>query len=169
MAARKIRSPADLIRWTNSGLLALSVAALVTMMAVTFVSVVMRYLFNVPLLGNNEIVQLMAVSLAMLAMPYATQTDAHVRVDILDARIGRYGRFFGDILSRCLAGYVLTVLTYRAWLKMLDAARYGDATNMLQIPIWPFYGLIVAGMTLYVLVLGLQLLELLKAGPRHDL
>lgn len=169
MAARKIRSPADLIRWTNSGLAALSVAALLIMMAVTFVSVVMRYLFNTPLLGNNEIVQLMAVSLAMLAMPYATQTDAHVRVDILDARIGRYGRFLGDILSRCLAGYVLIVLTYRAWLKMLDAARYGDATNMLQIPIWPFYGLIVAGMALYVLVLGLQLLELLKAGPRHDL
>ena len=29
--------------------------------------------------------------------------------------------------------------------EMQDAVEYGDATNMLQIPLWPFFGLLALG------------------------
>jgi len=166
--ARKM-GPADLFCRVIDSLTGLSVLSLVIMMVVTFVSVIMRYIFNAPLLGNNEIVQLMAVSLVMLAMPFATQTEAHVRVDVLDAHIGRYGRFTGDLLARCLAGFVLASLLHRTWFKLLDTLTYGDATNMLRIPIWPFYGFILLGMGLYLLLLVIQVIGVLRKGPRHEL
>lgn len=168
MARLSALSPAVLYRRAIDWPAALSIVALLIMMTVTFVSVLTRYLFNMPLLGNNEIVQLMAVSLAMLGMPYATLTEAHVRVDVLDRKIGRYGRFIGDIVARCLAGFVLVVILQRSWLKMLDTITYGDATNMLRIPLWPFYGLILIGMGLYLAILAVQLFEVVAKGPRHD-
>ena len=69
-------------------------------------------------------------------------------------------------LSRLIAGYILVMLALRAWDKMLDAAEFADATNMLQLPLWPFYGLLVLGATLYVIVLALQLADILKGGVK---
>ncbi|GKY89928.1 TRAP transporter small permease [Sinisalibacter aestuarii] len=152
----------------SKALAALSAVALVVMMSITFVGVVMRYAFNAPILGVNEIVQLMSVSMVMLALPYATQTDAHVRIDVLDGKIGRYGRLFGDILARLVGGYVLIVLVTRAWRRLADAFEYGDATNMLRLSLWPFYGLIVLGICLVILIFALQIIDLLRRGRSYD-
>lgn len=148
---------------------ALSAVALVIMMSVTFIGVVMRYAFNAPILGVNEMMELSSVALVMLAMPYATQAQVHVRVDVLDKAIGKYARYFGDLMTRAVSSYVLFVLVQRAWLRFTAALQYGDATNMLKAPLWPFYGLIVLGMSLFILVLLLQAVDIARKGPTdHD-
>ncbi|MEZ5767213.1 MAG: TRAP transporter small permease subunit [Paracoccaceae bacterium] len=73
----------------------------------------------------------------------------HIRVDVLDEAIGAWGRFAGDVLTRGLAVFVLVKLALRSWRQAGDALEFGDATNMLSIPLWPFYGLIVLGAALY--------------------
>jgi TRAP-type C4-dicarboxylate transport system permease small subunit len=165
-----MRSAADtwlgrLDRWalylaTIGGLCLLGILLTVT------AGVVMRYAFGAPLLGINEIVQLAAVALVMAGLPYCTAQEDHVAVDVFEGAIGRWGRFVGDLLSRILAGIVLAILCRRAVLKALDAWEWGDATNMLRIPIWPFYAVLASGAGLCVLVFGLQLLHLLMRGPK---
>lgn len=142
--------------------------SLLFMVVLIAAGVVLRFAFALPILGINEIVQLTSVAVVMLALPWATAEGAHVRVDVLDHAIGRTGRFAGDVLSRGLSAFVLSVLVWRAGLKALDAARYGDATNMLALPIWPFYAILAAGMALCVAVLLGQLGLILRAGPRHE-
>lgn len=142
---------------------ALSGISIIAMVLVIAYSVVLRYILSSPVLGTNEIVQLLAVAVVMMGLPYTTSTDAHVRVDVLDNAIGRFGRFFGDILSRALAAGVLIVLVLRAFAKAGDAWRYGDATNMLGLPIWPFYGLIAFGMACCAALFILQLLLVLAS------
>lgn len=137
---------------------------LVGMTALISVAVVMRYIFASPILGVNEIVQLIAVALAMLALPYATQTGKHVRADIFDPMIGRWGRFVGDLVTRALSMGALWFLVNRAWAKMLDTREFGDTTNMLALPLWPFYGLIALGMALCIVVFALQFLTILLNG-----
>lgn len=133
-------------------------AGLVLILLVLLVtaSVFARYFFNAPLLGANEVVQLGAVALVMLAMPYCTSEGAHVRADVFDPFIGRLGRFAGDIISRGLAILALVILVSRSWQKTMDAIEFDEVSNMLGMPIWPFYGLICAGMALSALVLALQ-------------
>lgn len=138
------------------------------MMCVTFCAVVMRYMFNAPILGGNEVIQLLSVAVVFLAMPYATQTEAHIRVDVLDHLIGPYGRFFGDLLSRSLSIIVISFLVHRMWLKTLDSLEYEDATNMLNIPLWPFYGLILLGMAIFVLLLATQILDIWLKGATDN-
>lgn len=149
-------------------LTALSIVSLVLMMLISFVAVVMRYLFNLPILGVNEIVQLLAVSCVFMAMPYATASDAHVRVDIFDHLLGRIGCQLGDLFTYSCSILVLSIVVHKAYFKMLYAAEFEDATNMLNIPLWPFYGLIALGMALYVTVLAVKLWAVLFAGVSRD-
>ena len=137
------------------------------MVAVITLGVVLRYVFAAPLLGVNEIVQLIAVALAMLAMPHATDSGAHVRVDLLDETLGHWGRLGGDVLGRLLSIIALGFLCRQAWVKALDAVEYGDVTNMLQLPLWPAYAAILLGMGLSALVMAAQIVARLT-GVRHD-
>lgn len=149
-------------------LTSLSIASVVLMMLVSFVAVVMRYLFNLPILGVNEIIQLLAVSCVFMAMPYATISDAHVRVDIFDPILGRIGCKLGDLFTYSCSILVLSIVVHKAYFKILDAAEFEDATNMLNIPLWPFYGLIALGMALYVTILVIKLWALLFSGVSRD-
>lgn len=152
------------VEWTVRLLTLASSLALAILLVVTFAGVVMRYVFNAPILGNNEMIEMASVVLVMLAMPSAAQKGAHIRVDVFDGPIGAFGRFAGDILARAISIYLLVLLSWRSWGKLTDAAEYGDATNMLSIPLWPFYGLLLVGATLYALVLAIQLFDILWSG-----
>lgn len=146
----------------------ISSLALAVLLVVTFTGVIMRYVFGAPILGGNEIIQLASVVLVMLAMPAAAYDEAHIRVDVFDSHIGHWGRFMGDILTRGVSVYLLAILAWRSWDKLADAAEYGDATNMLRIPLWPFYGFLLLGAALYAAVLFLQLLDILYSGARRS-
>jgi len=127
-------------------------AAMVLMIVLIVVSVVMRYLMRQPLLGSNELIQLASVVLVMAALPYCTEKEAHIRVDILDNLLGSRGRLAGDLLFRLTSIFVLSLLTWRAVLKAADAFKWGDTTNMLSLPIWPGYAILAMGSALCVLV-----------------
>lgn len=140
----------------TKALSALAGISLLFMVAVITIGVLTRYLFNNPMTGSDEIVQMTGV-----ALPYAIFHGAHVRVDIFDDALGHWGRMAGDILARLQTGFVLVILVARAWSKMLDAFEFGDTTNMLGLPIWPFYGILAAGISLCVLVYAVELLLIL--------
>lgn len=144
----------------------LSGIGLLLLLALIFASVVMRYVFGAPMVGVNEIVQLGSVAIVMLALPWCTAEGAHVGVNVLDQQIGPWGRFIGDLQARAIGAAILTALVWRAALKALDAREFGDATNMLQMPIWPFYAMISLGMALCALVLVLQFVQTLREGPK---
>lgn len=152
----------------NLFLALLAGTSLLFMVVLIAVGVVLRFAFALPILGINEIVQLNSVAVVMLALPWATAQGAHVRVDVLDNAIGRMGRFMGDVMSRVLSSFVLAVLVWRAGLKAMDAAKYGDATNMLSLPIWPFYAILSVGIALCVVVMLVQLVTILQRGAAHE-
>jgi len=141
---------------------------LIFMMGLIAVAVVMRYAVGDPLLGVNEIVQLVAVALVMASLPYCTFHNGHVGVDVFDHLIGHWGRLIGDVGSRAISIYVLGILSWRAVLKALDAFEYEDATNMLGLPIWPFYTILATGAGLCALVFALQILNELFSGHEEE-
>ncbi|SFI14410.1 TRAP transporter small permease [Albimonas pacifica] len=138
------------------GLAWVGVGCMLFLAAVIFVSVVMRYLLDAPMLGANEIIQLTAVALVMAGLPWCTAQGAHVGVDVFDRALGRAGRMFGDLLCAALAIVVLGMLARRAVWKALDALEFEDATNMLGLPIWPFYAVLAAGAALSALAFAMR-------------
>ncbi len=123
---------------------------------------------NDPVLGDAEIVQMGMSIVVMMAMPYATASGAHIRVDIFDRKIGCWGRFLGDALARSLGAYILFLLIRKTWDKALDAHEYGDVTNMIEIPVWIAYGAITIGMGGYAVVLIVQLVRQFLSGVQDS-
>lgn len=161
----KLRTALSVITDRASWVLAVLAAILLLCMVVVLTAgVCARYFFASPILGLNEIVQMNAVALAMLALPYATAHGVHVRADIFDPFITRWGRLLGDIVTRGISIVALAQLVDKAYWKALDAKEFEDVTNMLELPLWPFYGLIGAGMALCIVVLALQLVGILVTG-----
>lgn len=142
---------------------------LVAMVTIICAGVVSRYFLNRPILGINEIVQMNAVALAMLALPYVTFRRGHVRADIFDKFIKRVGRFAGDLITRLLSIATLGFLVKRAWGNTVDAYQFGDATNMLAIPAWPFIALVVLGAAITIVVFLAEIIEIIqKIGPLDE-
>ena len=138
-------------------------------MLLVSVSVFFRYALNQPILGNQELVEIGMSVVVMLAMPYAALTGQHIRVDILDHRLGSAGRFACDLFARAVSILVLGLLVRKAWGKALDAHEYGDVTNMIEVPVWIAYGAIALGMGVFILVLALQLFLQFRRGiPNYE-
>ena len=152
------------VRVTSS----LSVFSLGLLLVMIAISVVARYVFGAPLLGSNEVLQLALVGMVALALLPSAHGEHHIRVDVLDAYIGKWGCYVGDFLSRIISAFVLFSLSYRATVQALDALEFGDATNMLSIPLWPFYALIVLGAFLHATVLLIQIVDLWRHGVNED-
>lgn len=169
-AARAQRIEAWSTRFGQATRILAALAGLLLVFVVGLISfgVVMRYVVGAPILGINEIVQLSAVALVMLALPFTTHARGHVRADIFDRPLGARGRFLGDLLTRALSVVVLWVLLGRAWDKAADALEFGDETNMLGLPIWPIYGFIAVAVALTIIVIAFQILILLFSGKAFD-
>lgn len=151
----------------TAGLAWIGGIALMALVVLIVAGVVMRYVFGQPILGSNEIIQLSAVALVMSALPYCTGLNGHVKVDVFDPFLGRFGRLAGDVLSRLLSGYVLIILCNRAVWKAADAFEFEDATNMLGLPIWPFYAILALGTGFCVLIFALQILAVILEGEEQ--
>lgn len=168
MTVLSVRTWSKLFGQATNALAWVAGACLIFMMGLISFAVVMRYVVGQPLLGVNEIVQLTAVALVMAALPYCTWHNGHVAVDVFDRAIGHWGRLIGDIGSRALSIFLLSVLCKRAVLKALDAHEFGDVTNMLGLPIWPFYAILAAGVGLCVLIYAEQILAEFVTGREEE-
>jgi len=127
------------------------------MMLFIFGGAISRYAFNAPIAGGNEIIEMASVAVVMLGVAYCTKRDAHVRIDLLDPILGRRGRAFGNALYQFLGTIVLAFLVKAYIFRTWEAWQYQDHSNMIGIPLWPFYGLIIAGMGMYCAILIAQL------------
>jgi len=128
------------------------------MMLFVVVGAVLRYVFNSPIPGGNEVLELASVATVMLALPYCTTQDAHIRIDLLDSLLGDIGRLVTELLYCVIGLIVLWFLVKSYAARTVEAYEYEDVTNMLDIPLWPFYTLTGFGMALYALILGIKLL-----------
>jgi len=126
-------------------------AILFAMMALTFVDVVRRYLFEKSIPGSFEITELLMATLIFAGLPLVSRREEHVTVDLIDhftsAAVQKMHRFVVEFFS----GAILLGLGYLMWGKASQVAGYGDTTTILSIKLAPF----VYGMAVFLIVAGL--------------
>ena len=74
--------------WTTRFLAYAAGAALLWLMLLTVVAVVMRYVFNAPILGAQDISELSLAVVVFLGIPYCGWTGGHVAVDLISTVVG---------------------------------------------------------------------------------
>jgi len=97
------------------------------MVIVTFVVVVLRYVFDIGWIGLQESVTYMHAMVFMVGAAWAMQQRAHVRVDIFYSRFSARTQAWVDLLGSLLL--LLPVMIYIAWISW---AYVADSWSVLE-------------------------------------
>jgi TRAP-type C4-dicarboxylate transport system permease small subunit len=158
--------PAQAHAWERRADAALGMAAsaiLFCMMALTFVDVVLRYVFNRPLRGAFEVTELMLLVLIFAGLPLVTHAGEHVTMDLIDRWLSARQRQALGRLMEAISAALMFVLTWLMWIKAQRIAAYGDTTDVLRILVGPFVYFMVAMILLSGLI---HLYRAFSAGTR---
>lgn len=138
-------------------------AVLLGLMFLIVYEIFMRYFYGRPFRGGYEMTELIMSIIVAFGLPYAAITKGHVSVDIFSRWLDRPSMRWLNFLV-CFAGAVLLALVaWRSGLHAFSGLRFGDATNMMRIPKFPFQLAIAISAGLFALVLLLDAFKSLRA------
>jgi TRAP-type C4-dicarboxylate transport system permease small subunit len=131
-------------------------AVLLGLMALVAFDIVMRRVINQPFLGGFEMTELAMAVIVALGLPYCAVLGSHVAVDLFAKWLDRPALRWIDVVIHLAGAVLLAVVAWRTTLYALGSYRFGDATNMMAIPKYPFQLVTAASAALFALVLFVQ-------------
>ncbi len=139
--------------------------ALVWLMGLTVVAVMMRYVFGAPILGAQDMSEMSLVLVAFLGLAYSGWTGAHIAVDLIGGMLSPALMRWTDTAVRLMGAGLMAVVTWQTVRQGLDAAAYGEATNLVEIPHMPFFMVVALGSAAYTIVLLIQAVRAARGVP----
>jgi TRAP-type C4-dicarboxylate transport system permease small subunit len=103
------------------------------MMLLTVADVALRALFNLPIRGTYELIELMLAGTFFVALPAVFLRDEHIRVDVIDGLAPRAVPTLRRI-AEGLAVVILAVMAWQGWLAARDTIAFNDVTADLGLP-----------------------------------
>lgn len=113
--------------WLSGG-----IAAFV--MAVTFVGVVMRYVFRNPLMGGFEMIEIGMGLIVFTALPLMVRNRGNIRVTILFDKFSPGLRRITTFVSEMIGAALSLFMAWRIWLQGERMLRYHEVTMELRVP-----------------------------------
>jgi TRAP-type C4-dicarboxylate transport system permease small subunit len=113
-------------------------AILFAMMALTFVDVLARYVFNRPIRGAFEVTELLLLVLIFAGLPLVSHADEHVTMDFIDRWLPAARRRFLNRLIDFVVAALMFFMSWQVWIRATRVSSYGDATDVLRIAYGPF-------------------------------
>ena len=138
---------------------------LFALMLLTVYSVVMRYVFNAPPYFTLDVSKMALVPVVFLGLAYCGWTGGHIAVDLIGAlgrpRLTRWT----DAGVRLVCAAFMGLYTWQLVKLAQDSLDFEEATNLIEIPHFPFVLVMAFGAALY----GIVLLFLMARSIRgHD-
>jgi len=139
--------------------------ALLWLMGLTIIAVFMRYVFNAPILGAQDLSQVSLVVVVFPAMAYCGWTGGHVALDLISSAIKSSALRRTDMIIHAVCGVLFVYISWQTWSRAVDALQYGEATNLIEIPHAPFFFIIAISAGLYAVVLFVQAVKTAIGRP----
>jgi TRAP-type C4-dicarboxylate transport system permease small subunit len=113
-------------------------ATLFSMMWITFVDVIGRYVFNHPLQGAYEITELLLAVLVFGGLPLVTERSEHVATPLFDNFLHGLARRLKELAVDLTSLVACTVLAWRLWLQADVTALLHTQSQVLHVDMAPF-------------------------------
>lgn len=139
-------------RAIGSALGALTAVALFAMMTLTCVDVVGRYVFNRPVPGGLEVIEILVAATVFGALPLVTLREEHVMVDLLDAVVPDWMLRIQNVAACVLSAAVCGVAAWQLLLRANRMLGYGDTTAVLKLTLYPLTYLMSAAMAVVAVI-----------------
>ncbi len=109
---------------------------LVAMALMSAYSIIGRALFDKPLLGDYELVQMMSAVAVTMALPFGQMVRGHVIVDFFTVRNTPRTNAVLDTLAALLMAICAFALAWRITVATFEFSRNNDASMLLNLPTW---------------------------------
>lgn len=119
---------------------------LVSMSVSTVVSVLGRYFFDSPIVGDSEIVKMLTGVAVSLSLPYCHMRYGNVIVDVFTAGASTRFKAVLDCAGSLLLATFALLLAWQTAVGGLDVYSSGNETMMLRLKEWWFYIFIAGGL-----------------------
>jgi TRAP-type C4-dicarboxylate transport system permease small subunit len=123
---------------------------LTAMMSITVADVTLRALFNLPITGAYDLVQLFLVGTVFLSIPDVFLRDENIAIDLIDHIMGRTAVGLLKTFAKVAASVFLLVLSWRMIQPALDSIHFHEVSTDLSIPMIVHWCLMIAGIVLAV-------------------
>lgn len=143
-------------RWTN----VVGLAALFLMVALTFIDVFARYVFNRPIKGASELTEVIMICAIFLAVAYTQNTKSHIAIDIITSRLSPKPRTALEFIATLLATGIFVIISWKTLTYAIFLfAEHRAHDKILLIPGGPFGVAIFVGCASMTLLLIRDLLH----------
>jgi len=115
-----------------------SVFIIMFLMFFATTEIVGRYLFNSPVPGHVEIVELIMAGVVFFGIAYTERVGGHVRMELFVTRVlkGR-GYHIAEAITAALSLFVYILILIYTFKASVFAFQMGDNTAYLYWPTWP--------------------------------
>ena len=124
---------------------------LVALMLLTVVAVFTRKVLNSPIIGVQDISEVSLIFVVFTAMAYAGWTGGHIAVDLIADAVSQRVLRIIDFVMRAVATVLLATLAWQSVHRAIEAQSDAETTNLIAIPLYPFFWVIAAGFGLFAL------------------
>ena len=131
----------------------ISFVCVMAMMLMNVADVIIGYLFNTHVLGAYELTQRMLMCAVFTAFAYGQSKKSHINMTIVIVHFPRPLRFILFTLMSILSVLAAGAMTYAAAVQTGVAISTGYMTEVLYIPLWPFYVIETVSMGIFTLAL----------------
>jgi TRAP-type C4-dicarboxylate transport system permease small subunit len=108
--------------------------------------------FFKPIIGSQEITQLLMLLLVSFALGYTALKKGHIRVDIVMQYTSKKTNHWFDICANFFSFVMYVFIAWQGCVYAFDNIRTGTVSIILNIPIPPFNFLLVLGAALAALI-----------------
>lgn len=122
------------IKWLAFVLNTISGCILVLMTAVTCVDIIGRYVFNNPLTGSNELIELGLSILVFAVLPVISWRHENIVVDIFDKYFSSHIHIIKNIIIDLISVVALYYIGERLFALGFRSLSYGEFSDFLKIP-----------------------------------
>lgn len=134
-------------------------AALGIMMLMNVINVAFRYFFDRPIKGILEITELLMVIIVFFALGYTAMLKGHIVISILTHQLSELAQAIGDSIAYFISLVFCCLIIWQSFVQSQISRQHNDIIGAIDIPVFPFYYVLVLGSALMALVFLANLLE----------
>jgi len=131
-------------------------ASIFLLMLLGIWQVVGRQVFNMPVPGYIDLVELSMATFAFLAVSYCQRVNGHVRMDLFVRLAHGRARWLMEFTTTLLPLFLVATLTYYSWEHFMRAYMSGDSTIDMEYPVWPSKLMVPVAFALLFVRLSIQ-------------
>lgn len=140
----------------------LAAFAIMALMVLGVLQIVLRTVFNAPIDGYIDLVELSMASMAFLGAAYTQRLGSHIRMELLVGRLSGRSLWLVEAFGAAVALFIIGVLIYYSYGHFMRAYTLGDTTIDAEYPVWPSKLLVPIAFSIWWFRLAVQFLGAMR-------